>query len=169
MTFIAGPYTATYTPPGGAALALGITQDGFDLQWTQHGDVIRGDNLGESIQDGVWRGHDCYLEMLCEEFDAAALYGAHTTTASAMWPGSTHFGRHGQVGRLFSALAGSLILTKVAGTGAVPATTLTAGKAILANGHVVRSKMATRLKTVPLRFLLLPYTASSEIVHFVNV
>jgi len=169
MTFIAGPFTATYTPPSGAALALGITQDGFELQWSMHGDVIRGDNLGESIQDGVWRGHDCYIEALFEEFDAAALYGANTTAAGAHWPGSTHFGRHGQVGRLFTALAGSLILTKVAGTGALPATTFTCGKALLANGHVVRSKMATRLRTLPLRFLLLPYTVSSDIVHFVNV
>ncbi len=168
MTFIAGPFTATYTPPSGAALALGITQDGFDLQWMMHGDPIRGDNLGESIQDGVWRGHDCYMEFLCEEFDSAALYGAHTAAASAMWPGSTHFGRHGQVGRLFTALAGSLILTPVAGTGALPAGSLTCGKALLANGHVVRSKMATRLRTVPLRFLLLPYTVSSNVVHFVN-
>ena len=169
MTFIAGPYTATYTPPSGSALALGITQDGFDLEWMQHGDIIRGENLGDTTQDGVWRGHDCYLEMLCEEFDAAALYGAHTSAASAMWPGSTYFGRHGQVGRLFSALAGSLILTRVSSaTGATP-TTLTAGKAILANGHVVRTKMATRLKTVPLRFLLLPYLdASSNTVQFVS-
>lgn len=167
MTFIAGPYDMSYTPPAGDLSSLGITQDGFEVQWVNHADLIRGDNLGESIQDGVWRGGDCYIECMCEEFDAAALYGAHGNAPSAMWPGSTNFGRHGQVGRLLSGMAGMLTLTRTSALTTASPTTITAAKAILANGHVVRSKWATRLRTVPLRFLLLPYISSGNKVWFV--
>lgn len=168
MSFIAGPYTATWTPPSSVAQALGITEDGFELQWVMHGEIIKGDNLGDSIQDGVYRGGDVFVEAVFEEFNAAGLYGAHSTLPQAFNPASTHFGRHGQAGVLFSALAGVLILTRVsASTGATP-TTITADKAILANEFVVRNKLASRLKKTPLRFLLLPYTASSNTVWFVN-
>lgn len=168
MTFIAGPYSGTWTPPAGAALALGITEDGFDLEWVMHGEVIKGDNLGDSIQDGVYRGGDVFISLTAEEFNAAGLYGAHTTTTQAFNPASTHFGRHGQAGVLFSALAGELILTRVsASTGATP-TTITASKAILANEFVIRTKLASRLRKVPLRFLLLPYAVSTNTVWFVN-
>lgn len=166
MTFIAGPYTATWTPPSSTAKALGILQDGFDLEWVMHGEVIKGDNLGDSIQDGVYRGGDCFISCICEEFDAAALYGTSGTTAQVFNPASNTFGKHGQAGVLFSALAGILALSRVsAATGATP--NITADKAILANEHVIRSKLASRLRVVPLRLLLLPYTNSGSTVWFV--
>lgn len=168
MSFIAGPYTATWTAPTFAAQALGITQDGFELEWVMHGETIKGDNMGDSIQDGIYRGGDVFLNVVCEEFNAAALYGASGTNAQAFNPASDTFGQMGQSGILFSALAGILALTRVSAlTGAVP-TTLTANKAILANGHVLRTKMASRLKMVPLRFLLLPYTSGSDVIWFAN-
>lgn len=167
MTFIAGPYTATWTPPASTAKALGITQDGFELEWVMHGEVIKGDNMGDSIQDGVYRGGDCFINVVCEEFDAAALYATSGTTAQAFNPASDTFGQHGQAGVLFSSLAGILVLTRVSAlTGATPHV-ITANKAILANEHVIRTKLASRLRIVPLRFLLLPYTVSSDVVWFV--
>lgn len=168
MTFISGPYSATWTPPGSTAKALGILQDGFELEWMMHAEIIKGDNMGDSIQDGVYRGGDTYINCVCEEFDAAALYGGHATTTQIFNPANANFGRHGQAGVLLSALAGELILTRVsASTGATPSV-LTASKAILANGHVIRAKMASRLKVIPMRFLLLPYAVSSNTVWFVN-
>lgn len=167
MTFIAGPYTATWTPPSSTAKALGITQDGFELEWMMHAEMIKGDNLGDTIQDGVYRGGDAFINCVCEEFDAAALYGAQATTPQVFNPANANFGRHGQAGVLLSALAGVLVLTRVsASTGATP-TTITANKAILENGHVIRAKLASRLRIIPLRFRLLPYTDSSNTVWFV--
>lgn len=167
MTFIAGPYTATWTPPSSSAKALGITQDGFELEWVMHGEIIKGDNMGDSIQDGVYRGGDAFINVVCEEFDAAGLYGASGTVAQAFNPASATFGKHGQAGVLFSALAGILVLTRVSASTTASPVSITANKAILANEHVIRTKMASRLRTVPLRFLLLPYTVSSDVVWFV--
>ncbi len=167
MTFIAGPYTMTWTPPSGTAQALGILQDGFELEWMMHAELIKGDNLGDTVQDGVYRGGDMFVNCVCEEFDAAALYGGHATRTQIFNPANANFGRHGQAGVLLSALAGVLILARVsASTGATP-TTITADRAILANGHVIRAKFASRLRVIPMRFQLLPYTASSNTVWFV--
>ncbi len=167
MTFIAGPYTSTWTPPTGAALSLGITEDGFDLEWVMHGEIIKGDNMGDSIQDGVYRGGDAFISLTSEEFDAAGLYGASGTIAQAFNPASATFGRHGQAGVLFSALAGILVLTRVSASTTASPVSITANKAILANEYVIRTKLASRLRKVPLRFLLLPYTVSSNVVWFV--
>ena len=49
MTFIAGPYTVTY---GGNT--LGITERGFELEYTSFAEPISGDNLGDSNVDTKW-------------------------------------------------------------------------------------------------------------------
>lgn len=168
MTFIAGPYTATYNPAlgGGAPISLGITEDGFEIEHVAFADMIRGDNLGESIQDGVYRGRDCYVNFVAEEMD---LDGVRRAILNPFidCDAISDIGEVAQVGRLLTNLAGSLVLTAVAGTTAatVPAT-FTASKAILAPGFPLRYLLATRHRKVPVRFLLLPYTETSDIVHF---
>lgn len=165
MTFVAGPHTATFTPPGGTALALGVTQDGYELEYTKFWDPIRGDNMGETIQDGVIRGGDCFLSFVLNEYDSAA-------GAKMFWPeaiaAATDLGKVGQVGRLASSLAGSLVLTPVAGTSAatIGPATLTAAKAILAPGFPVKFLFATRLRTVPIRLQLLPYVDGSSVTRW---
>lgn len=167
MTYIAGPYTATYNPALGTsgALSLGITEDGFELEDTPFADIIRGDNLGESIQDGVYRGKDRYINLVAEEWDLEGLRRAFQPFIDA--DAISDIGEVGQVGRLLTNLAGILVLTAVAGTtaAAVPAT-FTANKAIIAPGFPLRSLLATRHRKLPLRFLLLPYVDGSDIVHF---
>jgi hypothetical protein len=167
MTFIAGPYTATYNPAlgGGAPVSLGISEDGFELESTYYADLIRGDNLGESIQDGVYRGKDCYLSCVLEEVNLDGVNRVFNPFIDC--DAISDLSELGQVGRLLTNLAGSLVLTAVAGTTAatVPAT-LTASKAIIAPGFPIRQVLATRHRKMPLRFLLLPYTDGSDVVHF---
>lgn len=167
MTFIAGPYTATYNPAlgGGAHLSLGTVEDGFELESTYFADLIRGDNLGESIQDGVYRGKDCYLNCVIEEWNLDGVLRAFNPFIDV--DAISDLSEVGQVGRLLTNLAGVLTLTAVAGTtaAATPAT-LTASKAIIAPGFPLKSLLATRLRKLPLRFLLLPYTDGSDTVHF---
>ena len=167
MSFIAGPYSATYKPAGGAALALGIVADGFRLIRTTRGQVITGDNLGKSVQDGVYQGSDMFLSCICEEFNAAALFGNNANNlAQADNPYGTNFNKQGQVGRLWSTIAGEIVLTRVSANTTASFATLTAGYAIIQEDAEIEYLMATALKTVPLRFRLLPYVVSTHTVHF---
>jgi hypothetical protein len=167
MSFIAGPYSATYKPAGGSALALGIVADGFRLTRVTRGQIITGDNLGKSVQDGVFQGSDMFLSMVCEEFNAAALFGNNANNAAqADNPFGVNFNKQGQVGRLWSTIAGEIVLTRVSANTTASFATLTAGYAIIQEDAEIEYLMATALKTVPLRFRLLPYTVSSNTVHF---
>lgn len=170
MTFIAGPHTATYTPStvqgGGTALSLGISEDGYEIEHVGFSDLIRGDNLGETIQDGVYRGRDCYVNAVISEWD---LEGVRRAILQPYLDADviTDLGEVGQVGRLLTNIAGTLTLTPVAGTTAATAHgAFVAEKAIIAPGFPIRSLLATRHRKIPIRFMLLPYVQSSDTVHF---
>ena len=111
--FVAGPYIWTYN-----GRSIGISEDGWRLNQTNSGDPIRGDNLGDSMQDYVYRGGDVTLEAVLQEWnfvltagelgdsDWAGLTGLSQAeingyTYSIFWPW-TYFGNTGQIGRLAS-------------------------------------------------------------------
>lgn len=144
MSFIAGHYTVTYN-----AQTLGIVEDAIQLEITPAVDPIVGDNYGASVQDGVYRGGNCFIDMVLQEFNA-------TGALDAFWPFADTFGKLGVVGTLLSSFAAALVLTAVSGTTATPAT-LTADKAVLAPNFPIRTLWGTRLRNVPIRFQLLPY------------
>lgn len=170
MTFIAGPYTATYAAAlgGAGAQTLGIVEDGFDLEEIHYAEAVRGDNLGDTVQDYVNRGKDVFINAVFEECDLAAV-------ARAMFPGANlnapnflnYQGSVPQVGTLHTNLAGALVLTAVAGTTAVASpATLTALKAVIAPNYAMRRAMASRLRKIPMRFQLLPYVVSTITYHY---
>lgn len=153
MSFIAGPFTATL---GG--LSLGITENGFEVENIAYGDPVRGDNLGDSIQDSVYRGLDIYLNFILQEWNAAA-------AAVAYWPYAV-WGQSGQVGRMDQDIATALVLTVVAGTRAVAnPNTLTFTKSILAKNFPVKKIFASRHRNVPLRHQVLPASQAQSGNH----
>lgn len=145
MTFIAGPYTATYD-----ASDLGITQDGFRWSMTPLAQRIRGDNMGDTTQDAVHRGMSFTLEMILEEYDKAGI-------VKLLWPFHATFGNHGQAGKLYTNLTKSLVLTAVAGTTAstVPAT-MTFPYAIVDPDFANTFNFEAKLRVLPVRLLILP-------------
>ena len=155
MTFIAGPYTVTY---GGSS--LGIVEDAPALEVVSSYDPITGDNLGDALQDGVYRGGNCFVDLVLQEYDAAG-------ALAAFWPWNGTLGRVGQPGVLLSSFSASLVFTAVAGTtaSANPAT-LTSTNAVLAPGFPVRLLFGSRLRNVPIRFQLLPYDSGGNNVWF---
>ena len=157
MTFVAGPYTSTL-----AASALGITENGFELTHRDEADIIRGDNLGQTDQDWVYRGGQTLLNTVLQEYDAAG-------ALAAFWPYHATFGRHGQAGVLGSSVAAALVLTAVAGTtaSAAPAT-LTITLAALDPGFDWRMLFAARLRNVPLRMKALPNNNAGVITWFTS-
>jgi hypothetical protein len=151
-TFIAGAYTSTH---GG--VAVGITDDGFALQWSAKAQAIeKSDVYGDMMIDGVYRGSNWFLQFECMEYKSGPI-------AAAFPYGG--FGVHGVIGRLMSDVASAMVLTSTAGTPAVatPAT-LTATKAILAPGFDPNAQFSSRLRTMPVRLLLLPVDIGSGVM-----
>lgn len=152
MGFVAGPYTATFN-----SVTLGqLELDSLKVTFTNGQDDITGDNFGEAIQDGVYRGGNCYLDMMCLEYDSLI-------TALAGHPYIATPGIVGTLGSLISAASmKTLVLTKLysSGTTVSPAT-LTSTAAAIPRGFPLEYLMAPKLKRVPLRLQLYPYIASS--------
>jgi len=146
MGVIAGPYTSTH---GGSA--FGFIEDGFDLEFSADSkDLITGDNKGGSVQDGVYRGGQCFIGFTMMEYDLAEV-------RAMLWPYGV-LGELGQVGRLDSNLASALVLTNTAGTPAFgQPTSFTANLAILAENFPVRLLFASRARRMPIRLRLLPF------------
>ena len=154
MSFIAGPYTWTFGTSGGpvgSVAPLGVTEDGPSLEFSAQVDPIIGDNLGGSMQDGIYRGGDCFIDMVLQEYNAA---GARF----AFYPWNTAFGTIGCVGALLSAYADQLVATPLNPTCTGAGTLVFTGfKAVLAPNFPIRILMGSRLRNVPIRMQLLPY------------
>lgn len=161
--FIAGPYVWTFN-----GRTIGISEDGWRLNQTVSGDPIRGDNLGDSMQDYVYRGGDVTIEAVLQEWDAAMLglgtdpAKTNSTCASIFWPWAS-FGFSGQIGRLASLVSAPLVGVPAPTTSA--ATTATSGYrnltitgAVIAPGYNFSVLFAARLRNVPIRLQALPYT-----------
>lgn len=111
--------------------------------------IANTDSYAKSTVDAIYQGADWFASMTCQEYKAG--------TIAAWWPFST-LGRMGVIGRLLYDLSLPLVLTAVAGTPAATSpATLTATRSILAPGFGTRILFGPTLRTVPLRFQLLPY------------
>lgn len=166
MAFIAGTYYGTWDTRN-----LGITEQGYELECVNFGELIRGDQLGDSVQDGVYRGMDWFLSATFEEFTQDGLGSIADTTkvqAAAPWNTIANFGTSGVVGSLFSGNAKAIVLTSVTGTPARAAIllgdTVTLTRAVLQEGFTTRYLLSTRLRKLPLRFRLLPGSLSASTI-----
>ena len=160
LTAISGPYSGAW-----AGAYLGVTEDGYELEHTFYSEPVRGDNLGDSIQDEVLRGQDVYVNFtLIEHNKAAAALSPGQVNSSIHWPtgisGFNAVGSNGQVGVIGDALseyASNLTLTAQGLTPAAASpATITFHGAILARNFPVRVLYASRLRRIPLRMICLP-------------
>lgn len=149
MSFIAGRY---FVKLGGTY--IGQT-DGVNITYSFSEAAIRGDNLGDSWQDGVYRGGNCFVNLNLMRYSAPV-------AASLFWPMSGTFGQAGTIGVLGSSLAGVLTLeaaedtpAELVGSGAPRI--ITANLAILTPGVPVEFDLTPSLRVVPLQLQLLPY------------
>lgn len=125
--FVAGAYAATYTVPSGSPAALGITRDGWKptiaiLEEECRQSDVFGRTLIESFYQGARAGISCtFLEWQTSALNMLFPYGSlvSTSTGKLIVANSAN-----PIGRLGSAVAGSLILTATANTPAAakPAT-----------------------------------------------
>lgn len=148
-TFIAGAYTGAYD-----SVALGMTEDGYELSWETKAERIeKSDVYGQKLIDFVYQGTDFALQADFMEYQASTVAAGYLYGAA--------LGTEGVIGRLGSNVAEALVLTAVAGTtaAATPAT-LTANLAIVQPGTGSNVRFTSRLRTVPVRFTLLPYSST---------
>ena len=162
--FIAGPYTATYNNA-----TLGVTEEGWELEYTFSGDPIVGDNLGDSIQDHIYRGGNCFLSAILCEWDLAGVQ-------EAFWPYEDTFGKIGHIGAnvldhatnlssgqaLVLSRSGSDCRHSAPAPGAGPVT-ITVRYGILAMNTPVRQLFASRHRKVGVRMQAYPYVPSSNV------
>jgi len=146
MSFIAGPYTATWN-----SLALGQAAEGYRVSHSFFKQLVTGDSYAQAPQDEVYQGAEMFVQFRSIEYDAAGI-------ATAMWPYGAYL-TMGQVGRVSvqQSLAMALVLTAVAGTPAATApASLTGTKALLAEGFPVELAFEPALREVPIRMRLYP-------------
>ena len=156
--FIAGEYTCTYD-----GVTLGETESGFTLEVTYEYEQIIADNLGGSIQDGVYRGGQAYISATVMEPDKAAVLEAFTPHIGSA--GVTDLGKIREsgnpIGKLATSFSKALVLTVVANTpasGAGGIATVTASKACLAPNMPLSALFTTNSRRIPFRFQLYPFT-----------
>lgn len=161
MSFIAGAYQVQWN-----SQTLGQMKNGFEMEepGTGPAEMITGDNLGPYCdQDGVFLPGNCYVSCEALEYDAAGLRALLSAYAGGV------AGRVGTPGVLLSTADQSLVLTKISGTGALPATTRTFGAVTLAPNFPIRYLMSPRHRTVPIRFQCFPYSSGGNTVYFIDV
>jgi hypothetical protein len=160
-TLSVGPYTMTYTPSSIAkqttgSVICGLVEGPRVLRQGYTAKMLQSDYYGPGTDiEGIFQGGNCHLSMTLKEW---------TSVEQAMlWPFATNMGDIGQVGRLLTDLAGSLVLTPVANTpAAVNGPQLfTASKAILAPGNDWNLIMGNDVRDIPIVFQLLPYWTGS--------
>jgi hypothetical protein len=152
--FVAGPYKATYD-----GQSIGVTERGFELEVNTMEQSIIGDDMGESVQDDVYTGMNCFLNFVLQEYSHTGIQ------RSLFWPFHATFGKLGLVGRMKWDLSKPLVLTALVGTRVARGdialvssgpTTITFQRAVLAGGYPIRMMFSARHRNIPLRFKSYP-------------
>jgi len=162
---ISGPYSGQWS-----AEFLGVTEDGYELEHTFYSEPVRGDNMGDSIQDEVHRGADVYVNFTAMEFGAMAVVdNGGAPSSSPFWPtGNSGFnavGANATVGVMGDSrgeYSDVLLLTALAGTpSAANPATITFPQAILAANFPIRTLYASRVRRIPMRMICYPFAGGS--------
>jgi len=159
-TLIDGHYTATYN-----SVAIGITEDGFDLIQALKEEVIdESDAFGGSLIDYIYRGGNVTIRCDSKEYKAGSM--------TPFWPwGGGTMGRmrnsSNPIGALAANVAAALVLTSTANTPAASApASLTGTYSIIAPGQQGTLKFTSRLRRVPIFQALLPYDSAGATLWF---
>ena len=149
MGFIAGQYTMTVG--SGSPVSAGQLQEGVKISHTFFKQLITGDNMAQSPQNGVFQGGEVGVEYRLMEYNAAA-------AATLFWPyGSAYLTMDGVIGALDDSFADQLILSALSGTPAAstPAS-ITMPYCILSEGYPVEILFAPEHRTIPIKQRVYP-------------
>lgn len=154
MSFVSGPYKATYGPVGNP-LALGLVEDGYTLTYRRGNETITVDAFGDIPVNAINRGiSSMTLSFILSEWDAQA-------AVSLYWPFSDTFGsmvhsvKGRTIGQMDVALASILTLTVCTGATHSP-TSIAFPNAILSPDFDVTHLFASRHRKVPIQMTIYP-------------
>ncbi len=157
--FIAGHYTAAFTPPSGSSASIGDTREGFRLRENHHKQDIQTDTYGDGEVDGVGRGLSAEVQLDYVDYDLirSVLYGQNPIGDAKS-----------NVGLLLTTLAGQLVLTPVSGTTAASngGGAFTATKAIVTTD--IETMLASKLRSGPCTFKLYPNSSTGKLYTFAS-
>lgn len=172
-TVIAGPYTSTY-----AAVGIGMTRRGFELQHQTHGELINETDIyGDSLIDIVHRGLTCFIVTEARVFKAGSILpfypwqpgGGIGDVGSSLFPAAgTRASDFAQPFAMTAVPATSASLINAGTGGATGISTLTATKAILPPNSNLSLLFDSRARSVPLRLFLMPVTNGAYEQAFVT-
>lgn len=153
--FAPGAYTVTYKPAGGSAASIGETEGPKRWQMAPLAEIVRADSFGRRIVDAIDQGQDWFVQMILKEWNSAV--------EAALYPfGSTYGTPTVIAGRLYSKLAGELVLTSVASTEARTlgpggaSGIITIALAIVMPDNQVEALLGNVERNTPVTFLCLP-------------
>ena len=156
-----GPYTGSWN-----AFVLGtLSDDGYEISATTHGQQVNEtDAWGMTLVEAIYRGQDWRARIRGLEWKSGLL-GALTTFGSvAPQPGGTGFGTMNpilaNIGDRWSKFGGALVLTAILGNPPTSPQSLTASTAVIAPESQTAMNFTSKVKEVPLEFVLLPYALS---------
>jgi len=107
-TWAFGPYTVDYTPAGGEKTAVGLLEQHITMNQPAFAQDVMASRYAESVIDGIYRGGNVFVQLILKEWK--------TGSKNVMWPFDATLGQSGKIGRAMSDIAGSLLLTAIAGT-----------------------------------------------------
>ena len=153
MAFIAGAFNASL---GGNA--VGVTREGFNIEWFSNTQPIVGDNFGRTPQDYVHQNIEVFIEVTLLEWNQSA------AALALYWPFHATFGTGPIVGSLGTNIGfPQLILTAIAGTPAAGLTTedvWTFPNVQLQEGFPMRILLASTLREIVLRLRVYPSSSN---------
>jgi hypothetical protein len=175
-TFIAGRYSGAYGPTG-SLVDVGLTGQGYEIQQdSELDDIGETDMFGMTVIDAIFRGGNCHIQFESLTYKAGSL--------TCYWPYGGALGGVGVLGTLWdtTALNGGIppgqlasniamifTLSPTTGTPALPTAagggfpkSLTANLALLAKNNNARLLFNSKLRTVPIRMRLYPYTTGTS-------
>ncbi len=146
-----GPYLISY-----AGSDIGDTEGLPQEQTTYHAQLVRSTRFGDAVLDFITRGGTCFMVLNIKEWTAA--------TKATWHPFSATLGLTGLAGRMGSDIAGSLILTAIAGTPAATfgPVTRTYAKAVYAPEFNREIGFGAEERNIPLTLICLPTEVSAS-------
>lgn len=153
---ISGPYLGTWN-----GVELGTqNDDGFVLMGTYQGqEVNASDAYGMTLVEAIYRGLNWRLRLRGLEFNKPGILQAMQAFGSSGAAGTTFTPTLANVGDRYSKFAQSLVLNSVLANPPTMPDTLTALSAIIAPQSNIEFMMTSKMREVPLEFVLLPYSA----------
>jgi len=158
--FVAGRYAGAW-----GSTPIGMTKQGFELEFQfKQENIEESDLFGLQIIDLILRGCDCYVSMMLKEWNAgskALLWALGGGTLGTIFTTGV------PCATFASSLAQSLVFTVTANTAAVGnPNTLTAPGAFPAPSFNPKTLLDSRLRELPIRMIMLPYTSGGSTLAF---